>query len=62
MPRGARTALSESERRQLVEMADTWDALAEQREAFVKTHPELSRQATEAETNKEVETSKRGKS
>ena len=50
----ARTALSDSERRQLIDMAATWDAIAEQRENFLKSHPELSRQATDEETEREV--------
>lgn len=45
----ARSALTDGERKQLEDMANTWEALAEQRENFVKTHPELSRQASEAE-------------
>jgi hypothetical protein len=45
----ARTALTDGERQQLLQMAETWDALAVQREDFVNTHPELSRRASEAE-------------
>jgi hypothetical protein len=48
----ARTALTDGERQQLIQMAETWEALAEQREGFVKSHPELSRHATEAESKK----------
>ena len=48
----ARTALTDGERLQLTQMAETWEALAEQRQNFLQTHPELARQATDAENKK----------
>ena len=52
----ARSAIVAKEREQLLELANTWEALALERDNFVRTHPELhaqmmaeekSRQATE---------------
>jgi hypothetical protein len=40
----ARGTTVESERSQLIKMAETWDALARDREGYVERHPELTRQ------------------
>jgi hypothetical protein len=39
----ARTAVTDNERQQLVQMATTWETLAKQRVNFVDSDPELSR-------------------
>jgi hypothetical protein len=39
----AKGALSEKERSQLLNMAETWENLARDREDFIVRHPELSR-------------------